>query len=59
MVVFHFFNGLIIFHCIYELYDFIYMQNLRNKKNKLIKNRLTTIVDNLVMDRAEGVWEIG
>ena len=30
------------------------MQNLRNKKNKLIKNKLTKIEDNLVMDRREG-----
>ena len=38
------------------------MQNLRNKKNKLIKNRLTNIVDNSVMDRGEGGlggWENG
>ena len=36
------------------------MWNLRNKKNKLIKNRLTNIVDNLVTDRGEGdlrAWE--
>ena len=36
------------------------MQNLRNKKNELIKNRLTNIVDNLVKDRGEGglgSWE--
>ena len=31
------------------------MRNLRNKKNKLIKNRLTNIEDSLVISRAEGV----
>ena len=38
------------------------MQNLKNKKNKLIKNRLTSIMDNVVMDRAKGglgSWENG
>ena len=40
------------------------MWNLRNKKNKLIKNRLTNIVDNLVMDRGRcfgglGEWAKG
>ena len=29
-------------------YDFTYMQNLWEKKNKLIKNRLTKVEDNLV-----------
>ena len=33
------------------------MRYLRNKKNKLIKNRLANIVDNLVTDRGEGNWE--
>ena len=37
-------------------YDFTYMWNLRNKKNKLIKNRLTNIEDNLVTDRREMGW---
>ena len=44
------------------LYDFTYMQNLRNKKNKLIENRLRNIVDSLVMNRVEeglGNWENG
>ena len=31
------------------------MRNLRNKKKKLIKNRLTNIEDSLVISRAEGV----
>ena len=38
------------------------MRNLRNKKNKLIKNRLTNIVDNLVMHRGNeygGLEELG
>ena len=35
------------------------MQYLRDKKNKLIKNRLTIMVNNLVMDREEEGWEAG
>ena len=35
------------------------MWNLRNKKNKLIKDRLTNIVDNLVMNRGEDGWRAG
>ena len=35
------------------------MPNLRNKKNKLIKNRLTNIEDNLMRARGEGDWEAG
>ena len=34
--------------------DFTYLQNLRNKMNKLIKNRL--IVDSLVTDRRDRDW---
>ena len=35
------------------------MQNLRNKKNKLIKNRLTNIEDNLVTLEERRVGELG
>ena len=38
------------------------MQNLRNKKNELIKNRFTNIMDNLVSDKGKGSfrgWENG
>ena len=38
------------------------MWNLRKKKNKLIKNRLTNIVDDLVMNRGDvelGGWKNG
>ena len=35
------------------------MRNLRNKKNKLIENRLTNLEDNVVTARGEDVgnWE--
>lgn len=35
------------------------MRNVRNKKNKSIKNKLTNIEDNLVMARGEGDWGAG
>ena len=35
-------------------YDFTFMRNLRNKKNKLIENRLTNTEGNLVTIRWEG-----
>ena len=35
------------------------MRNLRNKNNKLIKNRLTRIEDNLVKAKGEKSWRLG
>ena len=39
-------------------YDFTHMWNLRSKKNKLIKNRLTNIEDNLGTARGEEAGEL-